>query len=833
MYLNKLDTGSGLHYLEGKSKEIIVKFVDVIIPLAVEGVFTYVVPEILEEKIREGVLVIVPFVGNKKYTGLVCRVHSEKPLGYEAKVLEDLAEENISFSALHLRFLEWVAAYYMALPGDVLRAALPIIFRLESFTDITLTEEDIDFTDLTENEQAFVRFLRKGEYTALREAEKYLKIRNGWRLVKSLLNKGYLQVRETIDEAFKEKTEKWIKWARNFNEAELNRVLDRLKRAPVQYQMLCKWIETGEEEMEKHRFLTEGGGSAAILKALCDKNILAQEERVVSRLDVVPVQEQVCHALSVNQQQAFQQIQYHFRVKECVLLQGVTSSGKTEIYIHLIRDYIARGKQVLYMLPEIALTVQIIKRLRRVFGDTIGIYHSGMPDQVRAELWKKQCSTDPYPVVLGVRSSVFLPFQKLGLIIVDEEHDSSYKQKEPSPRYQGRDAAIMLAKMHRAKVLLGSATPSFETYYNIKNGKYGYVTLTSRYGDILMPEIQFADVAEYRRKKQMKGSFSPLLYWEMKQVLKEGKQVILFQNRRGYSAYMQCDACGATLKCDHCDVSMTYYKQRDILSCRYCGSIKKPEELCGECGKGHYRLRTPGTEKIEEEVVRLFPGVQVARMDMEAMNSRAKYQSVIDDFEQGKTQVLVGTQMVSKGLDFENVKLVGVMDADSMVNFPDFRAEERAYEMLMQVSGRSGRKGQRGLVVIQTADLQNRIYKLLFRQDYATFYAELAEERQNFAYPPFCRLISVEIRHKEVVALRSMANQLASRLREQLGKRVCGPAVPEVGRIGGMYRLQIIIKIEQGASFSKVKAFLKQELAGWQKGKGFSGFRMICDVDPG
>lgn len=809
------------------------KFADIIIPLAVEGVFTYAVPEVLEEKLREGMLVVIPFVGNKKYTGVVCRIHTEEPIGHRVKIIEDLAEEDISFSPAHLHFLWWISGYYMALPGEVLKAALPVIFRLESFTDITLTESDIDFAGLTENERALVSFLKKGEYTSLREAEKYLKVKNGWRLVKTLLNKGYLQIRESIDDVFKNKTEKWIRWARAFNESELNAILDGLKRSRVQYQLICKWIEAGEERMEKQRFLKEFGGSAAIIKALCEKNILVQEEKIVSRLDTGPQEKQECHTLSVSQQEALQQIQHYFREKECVLLQGVTSSGKTEVYIHLIQEYIAGGKQVLYMLPEIALTVQIIKRLRRVFGNTIGIYHSGMPDQARAELWKKQCGSDPYPVVLGVRSSVFLPFQHLGLIIVDEEHDGSYKQKEPSPRYQGRDAAIMLAKLHNARVLLGSATPSFETYFNVKTGKYGHVSLTSRYGNILMPEIQFADVAEYRRKKLMKGTFTPLLYQEMKKVLEKGKQVILFQNRRGYSAYLQCDVCGATLKCDHCDVSMTYYKQRDLLSCRYCGSIKKTEELCKDCGRGHYRLRTPGTEKIEEEVGRLFPGIRIARMDMEAMNSRTKYRSVIDDFERGKTDVLVGTQMVSKGLDFENVKLVGVMDADSMVNFPDFRAEERAYEMLMQVSGRSGRKGERGKVIIQTADLQNRIYGMLSVQDYAAFYTELLAERQAFAYPPFYRLILVEMRHKEVIILRNAANLLVVRLREQLGRRICGPAVPEVGRIGGMYRLQIIVKIEQGASYSKIKAFLKQELGSLRKEKGCGGLRMICDVDPG
>lgn len=807
------------------------KFADVIVPLAVEGFYTYSVPAALEDGIREGTLVIVPFAGNKKYTALVCRVHGTEPSGYKIRAIESVMEREICFSATHLRFLLWLSEYYMAFAGDVLRAALPVVFRLESFTCISREDTEIDFAELTANEQSLLNFLQPGQYTALKDIEKSLGVKNCVGIVRSLLAKGYVRVKETIDEVFREKTEKWIRWARLRNENELGELLDGLKRAPAQYALLCRWIEAGGEEKSKTAFLAETGASPAVLKALCDKGILAIEEKCVSRLREEVGEPVLCNPLSGQQEKAMQAIRAEFGKKDCVLLQGVTSSGKTEVYIHLIQEAIRQGRQVLYMLPEIALTVQIIRRLQRVFGDTVGIYHSGMPDAMRAELWKKQCSGQPCALILGVRSSIFLPFQNLGLIVVDEEHDASYKQKEPSPRYQARDAAIMLAKMHGAKILLGSATPSFESYENARSGKYGFVTLTQRYGNIRMPRLILADLAEYRRKKLMKGVFTPVLYEEMKKVLDAGMQVILFQNRRGYSTYLRCDHCGAILKCKHCDVSMTYYKQRGVMSCRYCGALSPVQEVCGSCGTGHYKICTPGTEKIEEEVARLFPGVRVARMDLEVMGSRARYRAVIDDFEQGRIQVLIGTQMVSKGLDFERVKLVGVIDADSMINFPDFRAEERAYCMLMQVSGRSGRKGEQGKVVIQTGEVKNRIFPMLLSADYDSFYAELAEERQFFAYPPFCRLIRVELRHKEAGVVRNAANRLARELRERLGKRVCGPAVPEVGRINNFYRIHLLLKIESGVSFSKVKQLLKMQSGALLQLKEYSAVRIICDVD--
>lgn len=808
------------------------QYADVIVPLAVEGMYTYAVPDFLEGEIGEGALVLVAFAGNKKYTAIVARLHDCKPEGYEVKSIEGIAEDQVRISPAHLKFLLWMSSYYMATPGEIMKAALPVVFRLESFTSITRAEGDVDFESLTVNEQTLLNFLQPGEYVSLRDAEKALKIKNGMHVVKSLLSKKYIRVKETVDDLFREKTEHIICWYRRFTEEELNGVLDALKRAPAQYKMLCRWIEKDVGEAERSGFLNETGCSAAVLKGLCEKQILRVEERVVSRLGQETQEGSNVNSLSDGQEHALQEIRAAFEKKDCVLLKGVTSSGKTEVYIHLIKEYLERGEQVLYMLPEIALTVQIVRRLQRVFGENIGIYHSGMSDQMRAELWRKQCSDRPLGLILGVRSSVFLPLTRPGLIIVDEEHDASYKQKEPAPRYNGRDAAIMLAKMYGGRVLLGSATPSFESYQNATSGKYGLVELNNRYGGVQMPEIVLADLGEYRRKKLMQGSFSPLLVSEMRKVLADGKQVILFQNRRGYSSYVQCDQCGSIPKCRHCDVSLTYYKQRNVLICRYCGAIVQMSDCCTACGVGHYKERTPGTERVEEEVGNLFPGVDVARMDLDVMNSKARFRRVIEDFEQGRTQILIGTQMVTKGLDFENVKLVGVMDADSMVNFPDFRAEERAYSMLMQVSGRSGRRDEQGKVVIQAADMKNRVYAMLTQGDYRTFFAQLASERQLFTYPPFGRLIQVEMRHKDVVTLRNGANRLAGRLREKLGRRVCGPAVPEISRIGGQNRLILILKIEPSASCAGVKALLKAEFALLRQDKTFGAVRIFCDVDP-
>ena len=816
------------------------QFADVIIPLGVENFFTYSVPTEFEGTVAVGGLVVVSFVKNKRYTGVVYALHSNPPVGFEARPIERVIEEGFALSASHLKFLLWLSEYYMAPPGEVTRAALPVAMRLESYTSLCLAadwqEDGTGGVELSPMEREVIGVFRQNGEICMAEVEKLLRRKDVYVAVRSLLEQGIIQVKESVDDLFKPKLERLVRWARAFSGEELGEIMDSLKRAKAQQKMLCDWImycdEHHTDSLPKAEFTGVIGNSTAALKGLCERGVLEVATIEVSRLDSTGEEVQEMHALSGEQERALEQARGHFKERDCVLLQGVTSSGKTEVYIHLIEETIRQGKQVLYLLPEIALTVQIVKRLRRVFGDRVGVYHSGMTDSARAEMWRRQNGENPYPVVLGVRSSIFLPYRDLGLVIIDEEHEASYKQKEPAPRYHGRDAAIMLGKMNGAKILLGSATPSFESYQNAMSGKYGFVELTTRFGEVMMPELMFVDVKEYRRKKMMKGSFTPVLYEEMKRVLERGMQVILFQNRRGYSTFLQCNHCGAILKCKHCDVSMTYYRFRNTLNCHYCGSLRPVPTVCEECGQGHYVNRTPGTERIEEEVKQYFPEARVARMDLEVMSNKVKFRALIEEFEAGNLDILIGTQMVSKGLDFERVKLVGVMDADSLVSFPDFRAEERAYDMLMQVSGRSGRKGEQGKVVIQVADRENRVYRLVEKGSFHGFYSFLSREREMFHYPPFSRLIQIELRHVNEYSLRNAANELARKLRERLERRVCGPAEPEVARVRKMYRIQVLIKAEQGLSLSKLKTFIRQKCDELLKGESGKGLKVYFAVDP-
>ena len=815
-------------------------FADIIIPLGVENFFTYSVPTEFEGTVAVGGLVVVSFVKNKRYTGVVYALHSNPPVGFETRPIERVIEEGFALSASHLKFLLWLSEYYMAPPGEVTRAALPVAMRLESYTSLCLAadwqEDGTGGVELSLMEREVIGVFRQNGEICMAEVEKLLRRKDVYVAVRSLLEQGIIQVKESVDDLFKPKLERLVRWARVFSGEELGKIIDSLKRAKAQQKMLCDWImycdEHHTDSLPKAEFTGVIGNSTAALKGLCERGVLEVATIEVSRLDSTGEEVQEMHALSGEQERALEQARGHFKERDCVLLQGVTSSGKTEVYIHLIEETIRQGKQVLYLLPEIALTVQIVKRLRRVFGDRVGVYHSGMTDSARAEMWRRQNGENPYPVVLGVRSSIFLPYRNLGLVIIDEEHEASYKQKEPAPRYHGRDAAIMLGKMNGAKILLGSATPSFESYQNAMSGKYGFVELTTRFGEVMMPELMFVDVKEYRRKKMMKGSFTPVLYEEMKRVLERGMQVILFQNRRGYSTFLQCNHCGAILKCKHCDVSMTYYRFRNTLNCHYCGSLRPVPTVCEECGQGHYVNRTPGTERIEEEVKQYFPEARVARMDLEVMSNKVKFRALIEEFEAGNLDILIGTQMVSKGLDFERVKLVGVMDADSLVSFPDFRAEERAYDMLMQVSGRSGRKGEQGKVVIQVADRENRVYRLVEKGSFHGFYSFLSREREMFHYPPFSRLIQIELRHVNEYSLRNAANELARKLRERLERRVCGPAEPEVARVRKMYRIQVLIKAEQGLSLSKLKTFIRQKCDELLKGESGKGLKVYFDVDP-
>ncbi|MDR1274024.1 MAG: primosomal protein N' [Odoribacteraceae bacterium] len=807
-------------------------FVDVIIPLAVEGLFTYSVPEEWRGAAREGCLVIVPFAGNRRYTGVVRATRADAPGGVTLRPIDRVIEEGFSLSADQLRFLLWMSDYYMALPGEVTRAALPVALRLESRTCFMPVDPRPVHEALDEDEERVLRVLRPGEYLSVAEIEKLSRRGDAIPTLKSLLDKSLVTLREQVDDLFKPRRERIVGWSRPFSEEELHAWLDRLRHP--HHEILCRWIDhvatTGADTLRVEEFRRLTGATPTTLKTLCNKGIFKIVAREVSRLDEDEGDERPLNPLSAGQALALQEIRAGFEQRDVVLLHGVTSSGKTELYTHLIREALDAGSQVLYLLPEIALTVQIVKRLRRFFGARVGIYHSGMPDGARVETWRRQNGPSPFPVVLGARSALFLPYRRLGLVIVDEEHETSYKQSAPSPRYHGRDAAIMLARFHGAKVLLGSATPSFESYHHATTGKYGLVRLSARHGEVLMPRLILADVVECRQKRLMDGIFTPLLREEMRRVLDAGEQVILFQNRRGYSTYLQCDRCGDIPRCKRCDVSMTYYKSAQRLSCHYCGSARPYPANCEACGEGRYRERSPGTERVEEEVARLFPGARVARLDLEAINRKSKLQGVIDRFEAGALDVLVGTQMVSKGLDFDRVKLVGVIDADTLTSFPDFRVEERAYQLLTQVSGRSGRKGRQGTVVIQASNPGNRVHGWVTRGDFAAFYEALAGEREAFRYPPFCRLIRVELRHAREEPLRHAANALAGLLRERLQRRVRGPARPEISRIQGEHRLHLLV--EADGDLSRLKRFLRESAGDLSSRPAFKGVKIFFDVDP-
>jgi primosomal protein N' (replication factor Y) len=807
-------------------------FVDVIIPLAVEGLFTYSVPENWRDAAREGCLVIVPFAGNRRYTGVVRATRADAPGGVTPRPIDRVIEEGFSLSADQLRFLLWMSDYYMALPGEVTRAALPVALRLESRTCFMPVDPRPASECLDEDEERVLRVLRPGEYLSIAEIEKLSRRGDAIPALKSLLDKSLVTIKEQVDDLFKPRRERLVRWARPFSEEELHALLDKARHP--HHEILCRWIDhvatTGADASRVDEFRRLTGATPATLKTLCGKGILKVTAEEASRLDEVDGEGRPLNPLSAEQARALEEIRAGFERRDVVLLHGVTSSGKTEIYTHLIREALDAGLQVLYLLPEIALTVQIVKRLRRFFGDRVGIYHSGMPDGARVETWRRQNGASPFPVVLGARSSLFLPYRRLGLVIVDEEHETSYKQSAPNPRYHGRDAAIMLARLHGAKTLLGSATPSFESYHHALAGKYGLARLVARHGEVLMPRVILADVADYRRKRLMDGIFTPLLREEMRRVLEAGEQVILFQNRRGYSTYLQCDRCGDIPRCKRCDVSMTYYKSTQRLSCHYCGGARPYPAACEACGDGRYRERTPGTERVEEEVSRLFPGARVARLDLEVINRKSKLQGVIDRFEAGELDVLVGTQMVSKGLDFDRVKLVGVIDADTLTGFPDFRVEERAYQLLTQVSGRSGRKGRQGMVVIQAANLSNRVYGWVTREDFAAFYEALVGERELFRYPPFCRLIRVELRHASEELLRHAANALAGLLRGPSRQRVRGPAWAEIPRLRGEYRVHLLV--EAGGDLPGLKRFLAGSARELSSRPGFKGVKVFFDVDP-
>lgn len=754
-------------------------YVDVILPLPLEGTFTYSVPESMVAQVRMGVRVLVPLGRSKTYTAMAMRLHSEKP-EFETRPIIQVIDAEPVLIEQQLHLWQWISTYYMSPIGDVFKAALPAGLKAE--------------------------------------------------------------------ENYRPKTVRCVTLPANLrSEQSLHMALTILKRALKQHQtfstylQLSHWSEIDGETPPAHiaeiacdELQNAANASDAVLRQLIQRNFLELYHREVGRLNTTgEYHPERIQPLSSAQQAAEDSIQKQFNEKNVVLLHGVTSSGKTEIYIHLIKKAIDEGKQVLYLLPEIALTVQMTRRLQNVFGSRLGIYHSKYSDAERVEIWKKQLSSEPYDVILGARSAVFLPFTRLGLVIVDEEHETSFKQQDPAPRYHARSTAIMLARMYEgAKVLLGTATPSMESYHNACTGKYGYVQLTTRYKDVAMPEIRVVDTKDLYHRKMMRGAFSPDLLEAMRTALRNKKQVLLFQNRRGFAPMVECKVCGWVPKCKNCDVSLTYHRSMNLLTCHYCGYTYPVPKQCPNCESTELLGRGYGTEKIEDRVRELFPEARIARMDLDTTRSAGAYGRIIDDFSCGRTDILIGTQMITKGLDFSGVTVVGILNADTMLNYPDFRAYEQAFQMLSQVSGRAGRRDERGLVILQTKSADLPVIQQVVAGDFQTFARDLLEERSMFRYPPFYHLVYVYLRHRNEQLVDSAAIEMASRLRQAFADRVLGPDKPAVARVKTESIRKIVIKLEQGINLPLARQCMAEARTQLLQDKRYAAMTVFFDVDP-
>lgn len=818
------------------------KFVDVILPLPLQASFTYALPPEMDGQVQIGCRVVVSFGRKKFYSGIVRNVHYLKPQEYEVKEVSAVLDEHPILLPLQFQFWEWLADYYLCTQGDVYKAALPSGLKLESETVVEYNPDFETTEPLSEREQKVLDLLAVEPEQTVTRLEKESGLKNILAVVKSLLEKDALFVKEELKRTYKPKTETRVRLTEAArNERRLHFFFDELqRRAPKQLDLLMKYIELsgclGEREVRevsKAELLKRSGATPAVFSGLVDKGVFEVYQQEVGRLETVSQAVMSLNELNVHQQRAFDEIRASFLVKNVCLLHGVTSSGKTEIYIHLIDEAIRQGKQVLYLLPEIALTTQITERLKRVFGSRLGIYHSKFPDAERVEVWQKQLSHEPYDIILGVRSSLFLPFQRLGLVIVDEEHENTYKQQDPAPRYHARNAAIILASMCGAKTLLGTATPSVESWYNAtEGGKYALVELKERYKEIQLPEIIPVDIKELQRKKRMNGPFSPLLLQYVREALEQKEQVILFQNRRGFAPMIECHTCGWVPKCKNCDVSLTYHKGLNQLTCHYCGYTQPVPRQCPACEGVDLRNRGFGTEKIEDDVKAIFPEARVARMDLDTTRTRTAYERIIHDFQQGRTDILIGTQMVSKGLDFDHVSVVGILNADTMMNYPDFRAYERAFQLMAQVAGRAGRKNKRGRVVLQTKSIDHPIIPQVMRNDFEGMVAGQLAERQLFRYPPYYRLVYVYLKHHNEQLLDVMAQTMATKLRAVFGARVLGPDKPPVARIQTLFIRKIVLKIETNAPMARARQLLVQVQQEMVAEDRFKSLIVYYDVDP-
>lgn len=811
-------------------------FVEVILPLFIAKTYTYRVPAEWNEHVEVGKRVIVQFGRNKIYSAVVYRISSEAPLKYEAKYILNVIDEEPILAKEQLDIWEWMSSYYMCYIGEVMQAALPAALKMASETKIVASDDaDLDRSTLSDKAWLVMDALDVAGELTVNDIIKLLGQKTVFPLLKSLFDKGHILISEEIKDRFKAKRKSFLEFAEEFQDERGKRLLlDSLNRAHKQQDAVIGFMQLRKtkQEVSKTEVMEAAGVSSSIISSLIDKGVFIVNEKVVSRFESDDLEITGEFKFNEKQQQAYTQITEEFKQKDVVLLHGVTASGKTQIYIRLIEEVVRQGKNALFLLPEIALTAQITERLRVHFGDKLGVYHSRFNDNERAEVWYKVRKGE-FNVIVGARSSVFLPFKNLGLIVVDEEHEVSYKQFDPAPRYHARDTAIFLAHAQQAKVVLGSATPSIESYYNARSGKYGLVELKERFGETQLPEISIVNISEEGRKEQMFSYFSAMLLNGINDALKEKEQVILFQNRRGHTPFVQCNSCGWVAKCVNCDVSLTYHKASDQMHCHYCGHNEPPVQICPACGMSHIESKGFGTERVEEELELLLPHARIGRLDLDSTKGKYGFDKVITAFDEHEFDILIGTQMVAKGLDFGKVNLIGIVNADSMINFPDFRAFERAFSLFSQVAGRAGRRQKQGRVIIQTHTPNHRVLEQVIAHDYESMFMTEVKERKNYQYPPFYRLIRVDVRHTDIQVVHYSASKLASLLRVQLGERVLGPEPPLVSRIRNYFIQTITLKIERNSvSIVKVKELIRSSIQQFEMDKHNKGIRLSIDVDP-
>ena len=812
-------------------------FIDVILPLSLERNFTYAITKAEADFIKVGARVAVPFGKSKVYTGLVYNIHHIAPTAYEAKSIHSILDEFPVVNQFQFKLWEWMSSYYLCSMGEIMRAAMPNAFLLESETIISLNPSlEFEVNSLKDDEYLVFEALQHQSSLKVDEINAIIDRKNSFPVLKRLLDQKVIVLDQELSEKYKPKLIRCVRLHPNYqHENGLQELIETLKSASKQREIVLSYfnLATATKQIKVADLKIKSKGTSTQIKTLIDKEIFEEYHYQTDRIQFQDSDNDASTELNSYQKTALDEIDGLFDIQNIALLHGVTSSGKTEIYVKKIESILAAGKQALYLVPEIALTSQLVQRLQKYFGNQIAVYHSRYSQNERLEVWNHVLNqSENARVVIGARSSVFLPFSNLGLIIVDEEHEQSYKQFDPSPRYHARDTAIVLAALFKAKTLLGSATPSLESFYNAtKENKYGYVALNKRFNNVLMPEIELVDLTDKHKRKRMTGHFSDRLITEIKETLEAQSQVILFQNRRGYSPVVSCNTCGHTPECPNCDVSLTFHQYKNELRCHYCSHTMAMQQFCGACGGVEIDSKGFGTEQIQEEIELLFPDAKVARMDLDTTRGKYSYDRIISSFENKEVDILVGTQMVTKGLDFRHVKLVGVLNADQLINFPDFRAHERSFQLLQQVAGRAGRTDTRGQVIIQTYNPHHTILQQVSINDYESMFIEQLEDRRIYKYPPFCRLIKLTIKHKDYNKVNEGAEWLAVSLRHVFKENVLGPEFPVVSRIRNQYHKNILLKIPQNQSLIKTKSVLQKIKMSFSSTRDFRAVRLLINVD--